>query len=286
MPGYIPVFQHRRFKRQHQNYPMIQQKIYALVLLLLFVIPAYSYAQKNEAFESGSYAAKGDTMPYRVLFPLNFDPAKKYPLVFVLHGAGERGKDNEAQLKYGAKLFLNETIRARYAAIVVFPQCPAEGWWSDVKMEDDSITRKTKFIFLADGVPTKPMQTLMGMVDGFLDKPFVDKHKVYIGGLSMGGMGTFEIIGRKPSVFAAAFAMCGGDNTLNAKKYAKKVPIWIFHGEKDSIVPYSHSESMVAAIKQEGGDPRYTLYMHDDHDCWDDAFAEPDFMSWLFSHSK
>ena len=225
------------------------------MLLLLFVIPAYSYAQKNEAFESGSYAAKGDTMPYRVLFPLNFDPAKKYPLVFVLHGAGERGKDNEAQLKYGAKLFLNETIRARYAAIVVFPQCPAEGWWSDVKMEDDSITRKTKFIFLADGVPTKPMQTLMGMVDGFLDKPFVDKHKVYIGGLSMGGMGTFEIIGRKPSVFAAAFAMCGGDNTLNAKKYAKKVPIWIFHGEKDSIVPYSHSESMVAAIKQEGGDP-------------------------------
>ena len=94
------------------------------------------------------------------------------------------------------------------------------------------------------------MQTLMGLVEEFLDKPYADKHKIYIGGLSMGGMGTFEIIGRKPNIFAAAFAMCGGDNTLNAKKYAKKVPIWVFHGEKDSVVPYTHSESIVCRYKR------------------------------------
>ncbi|MDR3694277.1 prolyl oligopeptidase family serine peptidase [Mucilaginibacter sp.] len=265
---------------------MIRQKIYSFILFVCFVLPAFTFAQSNKAFESGSYIAKSDTMPYRILFPLNFDPAKKYPLIFVLHGAGERGKDNEAQLKYGPKLFLNDTIRAKYPAIVVYPQCPANGFWSNVKMENDSATKKTKFIFLVDAPPTRSMQTLLAMVDEFLEKPYIDKHKVYVGGLSMGGMGTFEIIGRRPNIFAAAFAMCGGDNTLNAKKYAKKVPVWVFHGEKDSIVPYSHSESIVAAIKQEGGMPRYTLYTNDDHNCWDDAFAEPDFMPWLFSHSK
>jgi predicted peptidase len=265
---------------------MIRRKNYLFIIFIAFLSPVFTSAQTYTAFERGSYNTKSDTMPYRILFPKNFDPAKTYPLLFVLHGAGERGKDNEAQLKYGPKLFLNDSLRTKYPAIVVFPQCPENGWWSNVKMEDDSATKKTKFIFTCDMPPTKSMQTLMAMVDEFLDKPYVDKHRVYIGGLSMGGMGTFEIIGRRPSVFAAAFAMCGGDNTLNAKKYAKKVPIWIFHGERDSLVPYNHSESMVAAIKQAGGEPRYTLYVNDDHNCWDDAFAEPDFLSWLFSHTK
>ena len=102
----------------------------------------------------------------------------------------------------------------------------------------------------------------------------------------MGGMGTFEIIGRKPNIFAAAFSICGGDNTLNAKKYATKVPLWIFHGEKDSVVPFEHSEVMVQAIKEAGGNPKYTLYPNDDHNSWNDAFAEPELFPWLFSHSK
>jgi predicted peptidase len=265
---------------------MINFKFLGLFALIITGAPLLSSAQKNAAFDRGSFVLKNDTLPYRFLFPLDFDPSKKYPVIFVLHGAGERGKDNENQLKYGANLFLNDTIRDKYPAIVVYPQCPAEGYWSNVKIETDSATSKLKFIFQHDAPPTKAMVLLMGLVDEFLDKPYVDKHKVYVGGLSMGGMGTLEIIGRKPNTFAAAFAMCGGDNTLNVKKYAKKVPLWIFHGEKDSVVPYTHSESVVAAIKEAGGDPRYTLYMHDDHDCWDDAFKEPDFMSWLFSHSK
>ncbi|WP_295668061.1 hypothetical protein [uncultured Mucilaginibacter sp.] len=150
---------------------MIRQKIYLFLLFVSFVLPAVTYAQSNQPFDSGSYIAKSDTMPYRILFPLNFDPAKKYPLIFVLHSAGERGKDNEAQLKYGPKLFLNDTIRAKYAAIVVYPQCPAEGFWSNVKMVDDSATKKTKFIFQVDAPPTRSMQTLMALVDEFLDKP-------------------------------------------------------------------------------------------------------------------
>ena len=265
---------------------MSKIKYLHVIFIIIIAFPLIVSAQKNKPFDRGSFALKGDTLPYRILFPLDFDPAKKYPMILVLHGAGERGRNNEDQLKYGTKLFLNDTIRDKYPAIVIYPQCPADGFWSNVKIETDSATQKNKFIFQSDAPPTKSMVLLLGLVDEFLDKPFVDKHKVYVGGLSMGGMGTFEIIGRRPNVFAAAFAICGGDNTLNAKKYAKKVPLWIFHGERDSVVPYTHSESMVAAIKEAGGDPKYTLYRNDDHNSWDDAFKEPDLIPWLFSHKK
>ncbi|HEY8928514.1 MAG TPA: prolyl oligopeptidase family serine peptidase [Mucilaginibacter sp.] len=258
----------------------------ATYLFVFLLIPFLLKAQSKDSFDHGTFIAKGDTLPYRILFPVDFNPVKKYPLIIVLHGAGERGNDNEAQLLWGSKLFLKDTIRDRYPAIVVFPQCPANGWWANNKFEQDSLTHKTKFIFTVDQPPTKAMTSLLGLVDQLLDKPYVNKHQVYIGGLSMGGMGTYEIIGRKPNIFAAAFAICGGDNTNNAKKYAKKVPLWIFHGQKDSVVPYTHSESMVAAIKEAGGDPKYTLYPNDDHNSWNDAFAEPMFMAWLFSHKK
>jgi predicted peptidase len=238
------------------------------------------------AFERGSFILKKDTLAYRILFPINFDPSKKYPLILVLHGAGERGSDNNAQLKYGTELFLKDSIRKKYPAIVVFPQCPANGYWSNVKITIDPIAGKSTFNFQTAMPPTKSMQLLMALVTNFMDKPFVNLHKIYVGGLSMGGMGTLEIIGREPAVFAAGFDICGGDNTANVKKYAKKVPLWIFHGQKDSVVPFTHSEVVVAAIKQAGGDPKFTVYPNDDHNSWDDAFAEPMLIPWLFSHSK
>ncbi|MDB5153510.1 MAG: prolyl oligopeptidase family serine peptidase [Mucilaginibacter sp.] len=255
------------------------------MLGLCLAFPAFSQAPNLSSFDRGSFISKGDTLPYRILFPQNFDPTKKYALILVLHGAGERGNNNEAQLAYGTKLFLNDTIRAKYPAIVVFPQCPADSYWSNVNKQIDA-SGKTIFHFIEGGEPTRAMKGLLGLVSQMLDKPYVDKHHVYVGGLSMGGMGTFEILRRRPDVFAAAFAICGGDNTLNAKIYAKKVPLWIFHGAKDNTVPSDHSIIMVEAIKADGGDPKFTLYPNDGHNSWDDAFAEPGLLPWLFSHRK
>jgi len=265
---------------------MAKYKTFYIGLIFCLTLPFFLSAQSKSAFEPGSFILKKDTLAYRILFPLNFDPSKKYPLVLVLHGAGERGNDNEAQLKYGTDVFLRDTIRKKYPAIVIFPQCPTNGYWSNVKKTDDPVTNKTTFTFQTEAPPTKSMRLLMGLVTNFTQKPFVNLHKIYVGGLSMGGMGTLEIIGREPEVFAAAFAICGGDNTANVKKYAKKVPLWIFHGQKDSVVPFTHSEVVVAAIKQAGGDPKFTIYPNDDHNSWNDAFAEPMLIPWLFSHHK
>ena len=249
------------------------------------VFPVFAQGPDLSKFDRGSYINKGDTIPYRILFPQNFDAAKKYAVMLILHGAGERGNNNESQLKYGTQLFLNDTIRAKYPAIVIFPQCPANSFWSNVKVGNDA-SGKLTLTFIEGGDPTVAMKGLLGLISQFLDKPYVDKHRVYVGGLSMGGMGTFELLRRKPEWFAAAFSICGGDNTLNAKIYAKKVPIWIFHGAKDSVVPIDHSQVMVEAIKAAGGDPKFTVYPNDDHNSWDDAFKEPDLIPWLFTHKK
>jgi predicted peptidase len=247
--------------------------------------PAFSQTPNPSSFDRGSFINKSDTIPYRILFPQNFDPTKKYALILVLHGAGERGNNNVSQLKYGTELFLNDTIRAKYPSIVVFPQCPTNSYWSNVRIETNA-QGKSVFNFVEGGEPTVAMKGLLGLVSQMLDKPYVDKHRMYVGGLSMGGMGTFELLRRIPNVFAAAFAICGGDNTLNAKIYAKKVPMWIFHGEKDSVVPFDHSQVMVNAIKEAGGNPKFTVYPNDDHNSWNDAFAEPQLIPWLFSNKK
>ena len=136
-------------------------------LCLLF--PFLSKAQNLSSFDRGSFINKGDTLPYRILFPKNFDATKKYPLIFVLHGSGERGNNNDAQLAYGPKLFLNDTIRAKYPAIVVFPQCPAISYWSNVKIDNDT-SGKMIFHFLEGGEPTSAMKSLLGLVSQMLDK--------------------------------------------------------------------------------------------------------------------
>ena len=266
--------------------PDVMKKI-LLLLGCIILINQSLKAQSFPEYKKEVYQHKGDTLLYRILFPEHFDSTKKYPLLFVLHGSGERGNDNEAQLRNGGKIFLNDAFRKQHQAIVIFPQCAKESYWANaITTRDPKTNSLTSVVFTTNKQPTQAMHALENFVKHMIKNDYVDKDRVYVGGLSMGGMGTFELLWRKPKVFAAAFAICGGAHPETAKKYAKRVPMWIFHGGKDDVVLPKYSEQMVQAIKDNGGSPKFTLYPNANHNSWDSAFAEPELLKWLFSHKK
>ena len=241
-----------------------------------------STAQIKPEYTREVFVKGGDTLLYRQLLPENFDPAKKYPVLFVLHGAGERGNDNEAQLTHGSKLFQSERMRKDFPAIVIFPQCPVNDFWANVQFKN----AVERFAFQNGGEPGKAMKLLTELVTNFRNLKYTDNDRFYAGGLSMGGMGTLEILRRKPKMFAAAFSICGGDNVENVKKY-RKVPLWFFHGEKDNVVPSEKSKVLVAELQRlKAPDVKLTLYPDANHNSWDPAFAEPELLTWLFSHRR
>lgn len=238
----------------------------------------------QEAFSKELYIKDNDTLQYRMLLPENFSKEKKYPVVLFLHGAGERGSDNQKQLTHGSKLFLDKMNRGAFPSIVIFPQCPKEDYWANATV--DRSAYPLNITFPENEAPTTALSLVMNLMDDMLKKAYVQTDKVYVGGLSMGGMGTFEILYRKPDMFAAAFAICGGGNPDTVKSFAKKVPMWIFHGAKDDVVTPQHSVTMVNAILNAGGTPNFTLYADDNHNSWDSTFAEPELLTWLFSNTK
>lgn len=258
------------------------KKFLSFAIVALFMLQL-SLAQDKSMYSKEVYISGSDTLLYRLLLPENFDPAKKYPVLIFLHGAGERGNDNEAQLMHGSNLFLKPELRKDFPAIVIFPQCPKNDFWANVKMGDGK--SGDRFGFQKGGEPGKAMQLVIGLLGHLKSQKYTDNARFYVGGLSMGGMGTFEILRRKPKAFAAAFAICGGDDIGNVKKY-KNVPLWIFHGGKDTTVPPAKSEAVVNELKRLNRTVKFTVYPEAGHNSWDSAFAEPEFLPWLFSHKK
>lgn len=254
------------------------------IIIFQILIAGSVHAQDFSLYQKKWLIEGNDTLPYRLLLPLNYNSSKAYPLILFLHGAGERGSDNEKQLVHGAKLFLKDEVRSNFPAIVVFPQCPQNSYWSNVIHNTDTSGKRT-FNFLKEGEQTKAMALVQQMVKQLLNTYPIDKKRVYAGGLSMGGMGTFEIVRRNPKLFAAAFPICGGGNPATAKKL-KKTAWWIFHGEKDNVVPPQLSHQMVAALNKKNAAVKFTLYPDENHNSWDAAFAEKDLLPWLFSHHK
>ena len=255
-----------------------------IILIILFVSFNTIVNAQTEAFTAESYFKDNDTLNYRLLLPKDFTKDKQYPVVLFLHGAGERGNDNQKQLAHGSKLFLSQTARDSFPAIVIFPQCPKNDYWSNAEV--DRTTCPLTITFPPDLPPTNALNLVMHLMEDMTQKPYVNKDQIYVGGLSMGGMGTFEILYRKPDLFAAAFAICGGGNPNTAKLFAKKVPMSIYHGAKDDVVKPQLSLAMVNAILEAGGTPNFTLYAKDNHNSWDSTFAETELLSWLFSNTK
>ncbi len=247
---------------------------------VLLIRPLYCQGP-TEAFEAKVYRAEdGSTLPYRLLLPENYDPGRAYPLVLFLHGAGERGADNDLQLVHGAKLFTDEDNRRQFPAIVVFPQCPAEDYWARIDPGEDAHWQYP-LLRRAPG----PLKNVIGLL-AELEKDYrVNPHRRYLGGLSMGGFGTFELLARKPDYFAAAFPICGGGNVL-AAPLMTDTDLWVFHGGLDDVVPPVNSRKMVEALQEAGASVRYTEYPKANHNSWDSAFAEPQLLPWLFSNHR
>jgi len=180
---------------------------------------------------------------------------------------------------------LQPDVRQNYPAIVIFPQCSADGFWAKIVRKENP-DHTNAFSFMPKGKPDTSMMLTIKLIKTLSKESFIDKKKVYVGGLSMGGMGTFEILYRCPKLFTAAFPICGGGNPDYVKNYAKRVNIWAFHGESDNVVLPKYSKDMVEAIKKAGGDIKLTIYPGVGHNSWDNTFAESELFKWLFNQSK
>lgn len=227
--------------------------------------------------------AEGKKHRYRLLFPTGYDKDenKKYPLVLMLHGAGERGDDNFAQLKHGAIEFARPDRQAEYPCFVLVPQVPKEQKWVDT----DWSHAEGKGTFPDSHSPA--YAAALGAVKTWLDSGRVDPARVYVTGLSMGGYGTWYASAASKDIFAAAAPICGGGDPSWAKRY-EGMPIWAFHGSEDQAVPVGRSQEMIEALAKVEHKPEaiYTEYEGGGHNVWTETYRRDDFFRWLFSQTR
>ncbi len=220
--------------------------------------------------------AQGEKLPYRLLVPEGYDAQKRYPLILFLHGAGERGDDNEAQLKHAEVLRLASD--PNHPCFLVAPQCPAGRKWVEVPWDFRTPHRTPE-------EPSLPMRLTMELLDALQQEFSIDPDRRYVTGLSMGGFGTLDLVVRRPKDFAAAVPICGGGDDARAAEI-KHVAVWAFHGSNDPAVPVVRSRSFIEALRQAGAEPKYTEYAGAGHNVWSRAYREPELAHWLFQQRR
>jgi len=232
----------------------------------------------KETFQTTS----GEILNYRKLIPLSVTEGTKYPLVICLHGAGERGSDNAAQLKYGGELFVKTSNREAFPAYVLFPQCPTQYFWPF----DSNPPSYVATTFPVEYPIAPAIKQVKELIDEYLKKADIDKDRVYVLGLSMGGMGTFDLASRYPEIFATAVPICGGININRINNTMKNIQWRIFHGGSDGIVSVQNSRDANAKLTTIGANVEYIEFPGVDHFAWTPAFAQEDFLSWIFSKTR
>jgi predicted peptidase len=224
-------------------------------------------------FAPRMFSHNGKLMPYRLFVPEGAAPDRPLPLVVWLHGASGVGTDNRAQIseggnEIGSRLWVRPDIQAKYPAFVVAPQAPSSEVWGS-----PSSTKLTTFGQLA-----------IDLIDALAREFPIDRDRVYVLGQSRGGIGVWDLISKRPEVFAAAVPLCAqGDPKRIAA--ARDVKVWVFHGAKDTM-PVENARDMVAALTKAGGNVKYTEYPDLGHEIWTRAFAEPDLPAWLFAQHR
>jgi len=225
---------------------------------LLATLTIMQLTQAQEPISDGFKArfTKEVSAQYLVSLPDGYDKKReKWPLLLFLHGSGERGTDVKMVGVHGP---IKEIANGRkIPMIVVAPQCPADEWWDT--------------------------DVLTGLLDHLERKYRVDKTRVYVTGLSMGGYGTWNLALAQPNRFAAIAPVCGGGQPGKAVSIAH-IPQWVVHGDADQAVPIKESIDMVEALRKAGADPRFDIIKGGGHDVWTDFYAKDEFYTWLLSH--
>ncbi len=198
-------------------------------------------------------------LDYLVFLPRDYgkDPSKKWPLMLFLHGAGERGSDVNKVKAHGPPKVVEK--QPDFPFIVVSPQCPERKWWEPA--------------------------VVIALLDKVMAEHKVDEDRVYLTGLSMGGYGTWATATAYPDRFAAIAPICGGGEPSTAAKL-KHIPAWVFHGDKDPVVPVARGEEMVEAVKKAGGDVKFTRYPEATHDSWASTYDNPELYKWMLRHKR
>lgn len=234
-------------------------KILFTILLSFFMISStFSQQEKQTAHIFQEEVKITLSANYLLYLPKDYaDSDKEFPLVLFLHGMGERGTDIEKVKTHGLPKLINEG--KEFPFIVVSPQCPDEYFWND--------------------------DLLLALLDEIEDDYRVDKNRIYITGLSMGGHGTWTLALAQPDRFAAIAPVCGWSHPVEFQKIANK-PIWIFHGAKDFVVPVSASEQMFEKLKScSGTDVKLTIYPEANHDSWTETYNNEELYKWLLEQS-
>jgi predicted peptidase len=202
-----------------------------------------------------------DTLRYLIHLPDDYDddPARRWPLVLFLHGAGERGVDLDLAALHGPPALAD--AGHEFPFVLVSPQCPESSRW--------------------DSEPT----VLARLLDEVSARYRIDPDRVYVTGLSMGGFGTWTLATRYPERFAAVAPICGGLWGQSAASI-RDLPVWAFHGDADDVVPISMTEEIVAELRSLGSDVRFTRYTGVGHDSWTEAYENPELYEWLMAQRR
>lgn len=222
-------------------------------------------------------ATDGTEVLYRFASPEKTEEGKQYPLVLYLHGSGQRGTDNKAQLQNGVSDILEGAADLGEPVFFIAPQCPPGRWWSDPA---------PGWLELKDaGGKNRLLDAVLALVEETAGKHPIDRKRIYITGLSMGGFGTWDLLARSPETWAAAIPICGGGDPKTARNL-KDIPIRIFHGAADEVVLPESSERMAAALKEIGGKAELTMYPGVGHDSWTRTYRDPEVIKWMFAQKK
>jgi poly(3-hydroxybutyrate) depolymerase len=196
-------------------------------------------------------------LQYLLYLPPEYKPeGPRWPLLVFLHGAGESGDNIELVKRHGPPKLIEQG--KHFPFVVLSPQSPGFGWNVDA---------------------------VAALIDEIVAGYHVDPDRVYLTGLSMGGFGTWSLASRYPSKFAAIAPICGGGDPRWAESL-KELPIWVFHGAKDPVVPLERSERMVEALKKLGADVRFTVYPEAGHDSWTETYNNPELYQWFLQHQR